>query len=109
MRHLFGIAPTFWYLGTPLIMFGLLVLAAVWFMRKWGLILAILFHFVSIGSMFWLGLIYLDSSAYFKRYVILMTCIVVQFYAIYWFVRHWSLFRWIKFTSPDPPQIADNP
>lgn len=110
---LFGIAPMFLCMGSPLIAFGLIVLTTVWFMRKWGIVLAIVLHLVGISFMIYMvihGL--LDGSLNASLLVldaILLVGIIAQIYFIYWFVRHWSLFRWIKFTSPDSPQIADNP
>lgn len=112
----FGIAPMFLCMGLPFVAFGLIVLATVWFMRKWGVILAILIHLVGISCTIYM-IINSLSEGYLRIshiiiYAIWLTGIVAQVYFITWFIRHWSLFRWIRFaprSTPDMLQIVDNP
>jgi hypothetical protein len=111
-----GIWPTFLCMGSPLVAFGIIVLATIWFMRKGGVVLALLMHLAGIIMMAFFTVITLINALQ-KPWTLILTLIfvmgiVAQLYFIYWFVLHWSLFRWIRFEprpTPDMLQIVDNP
>jgi peptidoglycan biosynthesis protein MviN/MurJ (putative lipid II flippase) len=88
-----GIAPFVWVLGLVPMVAGFFTAIGVWLMRKWGALLAVTLH--GLGSIY-SGLWFfnrLSNDPHLLLLIYLALATLIQFFFIYWFVRHWPLFH----------------